>query len=78
MDVRHDILPDFSGDSRTVDTGHGAGGVVTDPDRRRIVAGVAAEPGVLRVVCGTGLTGCLLPVNVEAAAGAVGLIHGAL
>ena len=78
VDVCHDILPDFSGHGRAVDAGHGARRIVADPDRSGVVAGVAAEPGILRVVCGTGLTGCLLPVNVEAAAGAVGLVHGAL
>ena len=78
VDVGHDILPDFSGDGRAVDAGHGARRIVADPDRGGVIAGVAAEPCVLRVVCGTGLTGCLLSVNVQAAAGAVGLVHGAL
>ena len=70
--------PYFSGICAPVYAGHLAGDIVSHPHSRGIVAGVAAEPGVLTAVSGSCLTRCgHAVIQLQSASCAVGGGHGA-
>ena len=78
MYLVHDVFPYFSGICASVYAGHLAGDIVSHPHSRGIVAGVAAEPGVLTAVSGSCLTRCgHAVIQLQSASCAVGGGHGA-
>ena len=79
MDLIHDLLPDFTGIGLAVDARHGPRSVIANPDCGGVVAGVAAEPGILAAVGGTGFSGGRHAVfQGQAIAGSVGFGEGSL
>ena len=57
MNLVHNPFPDFSGIGAAVDSGHGPGNIIADPYCSGVVAGIAAEPGILAAVCGSCFSG---------------------
>ena len=79
MKLIHGSFPDSSGIGTAEDAWHGAGNIIAHPHRCRIVAGVAAEPGVLTAVGSAGFAGSRhVPGQRQTTSGAEGLIQGAL
>ena len=79
MNLIHNVLPYLPCISSSVYTRHIAGDIVAYPDGCRVVAGIAAEPGILAAVGGAGFSGCRhIVFKAQASASAVGSGEGAL
>ena len=79
MDLIHGLLPDFSGIGLAVNARHGPRSVVAYPDCGGVIAGVAAEPGILAAVSGAGFScGRHAIFQSQAIAGSVGFVEGPL
>ena len=57
MDFIHNLLPDLSGVGAAVDSRHGPGNIIANPDCSGVVTGIAAEPGILAAVGGSCFSG---------------------